>query len=72
MDYRTIVEKHPDRYVIAAVGTIVKPKYLNNEELYQLISDVEATLIYLMSDSLIHNNKCTLSCNPSIILLRSG
>ena len=45
--------------------TIVKPKYLNNEELYQLISDVEATLIYLMSDSLIHNNKCTLSCNPS-------
>lgn len=47
------------------LGTIVKPKYLNNEELYQLISDVEATLIYLMSDSLIHNNKCTLSCNPS-------
>lgn len=46
------------------LGTIVKPKYLNNEELYQLISDVEATLIYLMSDSLIHNNKCTLSCNP--------
>ena len=30
-----------------------------------MISDVEATLIYLMSDSLIHNNKCTLSCNPS-------
>ena len=47
------------------LGTIVKPKYINNEELYQLISDVEATLIYLMSDSLIHNNKCTLSCNPS-------
>ena len=47
------------------LGTIVKPNYLNNEELYQLISDVEATLIYLMSDSLIHNNKCTLSCNPS-------
>lgn len=47
------------------LGTIVKPKYLNNEELHQLISDVEATLIYLMSDSLIHNNKCTLSCNPS-------
>ena len=47
------------------LGTIVKPKYLNNEELYQLISDGEATLIYLMSDSLIHNNKCTLSCNPS-------
>ena len=47
------------------LGTIVKPKYLNNKELYQLISDVEATLIYLMSDSLIHNNKCTLSCNPS-------
>lgn len=43
---------------------IVKPEYLNDEELYPLISDVESAWIYLMSDSLIHKNKCTLSCNP--------
>lgn len=47
------------------LGTIVKPKHISDEELVPLISDVEATLIYLMRDSLIHNKKCTLSCNPS-------
>lgn len=46
------------------LGTIVKPKNLSKEELFQLISDAEATMIYLLSESLIHNNKCTLSCNP--------
>ena len=51
------------------LGTIVKPKYIETEDLYQLISDVEATLIYLMSDTLIHNSKCTVSCNPSQRLL---
>jgi hypothetical protein len=47
------------------LGTIVKPKSISDEDLYQLIADAESTLIYLMGDSLIRNVQCISSCNPS-------
>jgi hypothetical protein len=47
------------------LGTIVKPKSISDEDLYQLIADAESTLIHLMRDSLIRNVQCISSCNPS-------
>lgn len=47
------------------LGTIVKPKSISSEDIKQLINDAEATLIYSLSNQLIHNTMCTSSCNPS-------
>jgi len=47
------------------LGTIVKPKNISEEDLYQLINAAEATLIFCLRKQLIHNIKCTVSCNPS-------
>jgi hypothetical protein len=44
------------------LGTIVKPKSISDEDLYQLIADAESTLIYLMGDSLLRNVQCISSC----------
>ena len=38
------------------LGKIVKPKKISEEDMKQLINDAEATLIYCLSDHLIHNN----------------
>ena len=47
------------------LGTIVKPAYLSEENLKQLINDAEATLIFCCANQLIHNTMCTKTCNPS-------
>lgn len=56
------------------LGTIVKPKSISEEDMKQLINDAEATLIYCLSDQLIHNTMCTVSCNPSqrLKIINSG
>lgn len=51
------------------LGTIVKPKNIQTDDLKQLINDAEATLIYCLGDQLLHNKMCTISCNPSERLL---
>lgn len=43
----------------------MKAKNVSEEEMKQLINDAEATLIFCLSDQLIHNKMCTVSCNPS-------
>lgn len=45
------------------LGTIVSPKNLSAEAMNELISDAEATLIYLMRDKLLHNQQGTRSCS---------
>lgn len=45
------------------LGTIVSPKKLSAEAMNELISDAEATLIYLMRDKLLHNRQGTRSCS---------
>jgi len=47
------------------LGTIVKPKYISEENLKQLINDAEATLIFCCRNQLVHNKMCMKTCNPS-------
>ena len=56
------------------LGTVVKPKNISEEDMKQLINDAEVTLIYCLSDQLIHNTMCTVSCNPSqrLKIINSG
>ena len=42
---------------------------LNEDDLKQLIGDAEATLIYCLGDQLLQNKMCTISCNPSQLLM---
>ncbi len=49
MDYRTIVEKHPDRYVIAAVAERGENNFVSSWEvlsadIYQFLHRVKYTL----------------------------
>jgi hypothetical protein len=39
---------HRSESIKRELGTIVKPKSISDEDLYQLIADAESTLIYLM------------------------
>ena len=47
------------------LGTIVKPKNIQEEDLKQLIVDAESTLIYCCRNQLIHNTMCMKSCHTS-------
>ena len=56
------------------LGTIVRPKSISKEDRKLLINDAEATLIYCLSEQLIHNTMCTVSCSPSqrLRIINSG
>lgn len=45
------------------LGKIIKPKNLHGDELKQLITDCESTLIFCMRFHLKHNVMCTNTCN---------
>ena len=45
------------------LGKIIKPKNLHGDELKQLITDCESTLIFCMRSQLKHNVMCTSTCN---------
>ena len=47
------------------LGTIVRPKNIQEEDLKQLIIDAEATLIYCCEKQLLQNKMCTKSCHTS-------
>ncbi|MDE5825764.1 MAG: hypothetical protein K2G55_14135 [Lachnospiraceae bacterium] len=70
--YQSRLESHRwnwlDRYrgkKYVRLGTIVKPTYISEENLKQLINDSETTLIYCCESQLIHNTMCRKTCNPS-------
>ena len=67
-DWRVITGKYRGKKYVR-LGTIVKPKNISEDDLKQLIGDAEATLIYCLGDQLLQNKMCTISCNPSQLLM---
>lgn len=79
--YRSRLESHwwdwLDNYrgkKYVRLGTIVKPKYISEENYKQLINDTESTLIFCCRKQLIHNSMCMKSCSPSqrLYILNTG